>query len=259
MNKFRLIMDPPLSAAMNMAKDLALLESQSVGQEAPALRIYRWASPSVTLGYFQKHDKTVNMEYCRDNGISVTRRVTAGGAVLHDCELTYSFTVPLNSRIVPPSVEDSFREIIAPLISVLRSLSLEAEYRPVNDIIIKGRKVSGSAQARKRGALQQHGTLILDISRETLSHALKADTEKLQSRGFKTSGDAVTSLCGELGMEFSEDYASMLAGKITSEFAGAFDISFTPAGLSMAETDVMNSYIKKFTSDDWNLRSDRKS
>ena len=106
MHEFRLIIDPPMNAAVNMARDLALLEMQSLKNPLPTLRIYRWSSPSVTVGYFQKLDETVNTDFCRKNGISVTRRVTGGGTVLHHKELTYSFTLPVKKKIVPESVED---------------------------------------------------------------------------------------------------------------------------------------------------------
>jgi lipoate-protein ligase A len=93
------LIDPPMNAAVNMARDRAILEMQSLKNPVPTLRIYRWSSPSVTIGYFQKLDETVNKYYCRKYGISITRRVTGGGTVLHHKELTYSFTLPVKKKM----------------------------------------------------------------------------------------------------------------------------------------------------------------
>ncbi|HOP29661.1 MAG TPA: lipoate--protein ligase family protein [Spirochaetota bacterium] len=252
MNEFRLIIDPPMNAAVNMARDLAILEMQSLKNPVPTLRIYRWSYPSVTIGYFQKLDDSVNLEYCHKNGISVTRRVTGGGTVLHHKELTYSFTLPVKKKIVPESVEDSFRYIIAPLIDSIKSLSLDAEYRPVNDIIINNKKISGSAQVRKKGILQQHGTLLIDIDKQLLYSAIKINVDKLKSKGFKTPADSITSLCGELNNKADDEFTDDLIVKLISSFSESMHIKFLLGDLSMAESAIMNSYISKFNNKQWN-------
>jgi len=252
MNEFRLIIDPPMNASVNMARDLALLEMQSLKNPVPTLRLYRWSSPSVTIGYFQKIKETVNTEYCRKNGISVTRRITGGGTVLHHKELTYSLTIPLNKKIVPESVEDSFRFIIAPIIDSIKLLSLEAEYRPVNDIIIRKKKISGSAQVRKKGVLQQHGTLLLDIDNELVCSAIKSNYEKLKSRGFKKTSDSITSLSSELKKRPDDEFTDELIIKLINCFSKSMNINFSLGDLSVAENAIMDSYISKFNHEEWN-------
>ncbi len=253
MHEFRLIIDPPLNAAVNMARDRAILEMQSMKNPVPTLRIYRWSSPSVTIGYFQKVSETVNTDFCRRNGISITRRITGGGTVLHHRELTYSFTLPVKKKIIPESVKDSFRAIITPIISSVRSLSINAEYKPVNDIVISGRKISGSAQVRKRGVLQQHGTLLLDIDCGLICSALAANSEKLKSRGFQKTSDAVTTICGELKRKMDDEFTDELIVNLVSSYSRLLDINFTLGELNEAECAIMESYIAKFCDDEWNL------
>lgn len=253
MNEFRLIIDPPMNAAVNMARDRAILEMQSMKNPVPTLRIYRWSSPSVTVGYFQKVEDSVNLDFCRKNGVSVTRRVTGGGTVLHHKELTYSFTIPVRKKIIPESVEASFRSIIEPIIESIRSLSLNAEYRPVNDIVISNKKISGSAQVRKRGVLQQHGTLLLDIDRKLICGTLKSNPDKLNSRGFREPSEAITSICGELKTSVNDEFTDELIVKLISSFSGAMNINFSLTDLSVAESAIMESYISKFNDDTWNL------
>jgi len=252
MNEFRLIIDPPMNAAVNMARDRAILEMQSLKNPVPTLRIYRWSYPSVTIGYFQKLADTVNLEYCQKNGISVTRRVTGGGTVLHHKELTYSLTLPVKKKIVPESVEDSFRYIISPIIESIKLFSLKAEYRPVNDIIINNKKISGSAQVRKKGVLQQHGTLLIDIDKQLLYSAIKINPEKLKSRGFKTPADSITSLCGELKNKADDEFTDDLIVKLINSFSDSMNINFLLGDLSIAESAIMKSYISKFDNEEWN-------
>ncbi len=254
MNRFRLIVDPPQSSAVNMAKDHAILQSLSMSDSLPALRLYSWDHASVTIGYFQEIEKYVNTDYCRKNGISITRRDTAGGTVLHHMELTYSFTLSLNNGIVPVSVEDSFRSIISPLINSINSFTINAEYRPVNDIVVNNRKISGSAQVRKRGILQQHGTLILDIDRSIISSAIRMDEAKLKKRGFSSGAESVTSIRDETGIEINEDFIEKLRMIIIEKFSKSFNINFSDRGLSDTEIEIMELSRKKYASDDWNLK-----
>jgi len=254
MNIFRLIMDPPLNSAVNMAKDHAILHGLSMPGSLPTLRFFRWERPSVTLGYFQKVNECVNTGYCRKNGIPVTRRETGGGTILHHMELTYSFTLPVNSGIVPESVEGSFNAIISPIINSLRSLPVNAVYRPVNDIVINNKKISGSAQARKKGILQQHGTLIMDMDNEIIESALVHDKQKLEARGFATADEAVTSVKSETGCEINEKFFDDFVAGLISEFSKTFRIDFSIGNLTEAESVIMAAYSKKFSSDEWNFK-----
>ena len=80
------------NAYWNMAMDEVLLKSVTKSEtETPALRLYGWTPPAVSIGYFQSMDQEVNVQSCKKNGVDLVRRITGGGAVLHDSELTYSF------------------------------------------------------------------------------------------------------------------------------------------------------------------------
>jgi len=254
MNRFRLIIDPPLNSRINMAKDHAILHGLSMKNSLPTLRIYRWEKASVTLGYFQQVEEYVNTRYCRKNGISITRRETGGGTVIHYKELTYSFTVPVNSGLVPESMEDSFKAIISPIINSLRLIYLDAEFRPVNDIIIRNRKISGSAQVRKKGVLQQHGTLIMDMDNDLISSALIQDEDKLRKRGFTSAEDSVTSIRSETGEDINEKFIEDFTLSLVSDFSKSFNIEYCSDGLTDTECIIMETYSRKFASDEWNFR-----
>jgi lipoate-protein ligase A len=94
MTAIRLLRDDPLPGAENMARDEALLISVGAGDAPPTLRLYRWCEPTISLGYFQKYAEYEALPPPAGR-LPVVRRTTGGGAILHDLELTYSFTLPL--------------------------------------------------------------------------------------------------------------------------------------------------------------------
>lgn len=177
MNTLWLIDDPPAAGAWNMAKDQALLEY--VDEAAVhVLRFYRWSPPTLSLGYFQKVDERT--AHPASISLSIVRRASGGGAIVHDRELTYSLIVPIKSRwaesnrdiyeIVHRAVIDSFarRGIVARLFDdCSESQQIHAgpllcfQRRANGDILIGNHKVGGSAQRRSRNALLQHGSILL--------------------------------------------------------------------------------------------------
>ena len=254
MNKFRLIVDPPLSGSINMAKDHAILHAISHEELLPALRIYRWIEPTVTIGYSQNVNDTVNRDYCNKKNIPIIRRESGGGTVLHHMELTYSFTIRLNSNLIPQSVDESFQKIISPIINTLKMFMDGVEYRYVNDIIINKKKISGSAQSRKQGIIQQHGTIILDIDNEILTSAIFHDENKLRDRGFSSSRQSLTSIKDETGKDIDEKFIEEFTASMINCFYREFNIDFISSDISEYENSIMEEYVKKFASDKWNFK-----
>jgi lipoate-protein ligase A len=162
--------------AENMALDARLLE-EACASGAFYLHSYAWQRPTLSLGYFQKLED-VAVDASR---VDVVTRFTGGGAILHDRELTFSLAVPPEHALSRLDVNDSYLELTRPLLFWLRGLGLQAEFRgecpsskPANcfagaacpDIVVKGKKIFGSAQRRKNGGILQHGSLLLDIDQE---------------------------------------------------------------------------------------------
>ena len=90
MKTWALIVDEsPLPGSWNMAVDDYLF--RSLGEEPQTtVRFYSWLKPTASLGYSQKVERVLDLEYCKQNGIDVVRRITGGKMVLHFRELTYS-------------------------------------------------------------------------------------------------------------------------------------------------------------------------
>lgn len=143
----------------------------------PILRIYGWSRPCVSIGYFQSIDE-VDYEKCEKQGVDVVRRITGGGAVFHDKELTYSFV----TKKFPNNIMKSYQQICQLIISGLLNLGFEAKFSPLNDITIDGKKVCGNAQTRKNNTLLQHGTVLLDVDVERMFSLLNVPLEKIDDK-----------------------------------------------------------------------------
>ena len=179
----RVIDDPELDGAWNMAVDQALLQCADEGGQV-TLRFYRWAPATLSLGYFQKADdlKTHPLGF----NCPVVRRASGGGAILHDRELTYSLCLPSHQRWATEN-ERFYQMVHGAIIEFLASRKIVAEIhdapthethhqahsappflcferRTRGDVVIDAYKILGSAQRRQKKALLQHGSLLLESS-----------------------------------------------------------------------------------------------
>jgi lipoate---protein ligase len=242
----------PLSGALNMGIDEALVGSVSRGEAPPTLRLYRWAPPCVTVGYFQSLEAEVDLEACRSSGVDAVRRLTGGGAVFHDAELTYSIVLPIGHPLAPDGILESYRLICAGLVAGLRELGAEASFEPINDIAVGGRKISGNAQTRRQGCLLQHGTVLMDLELELMFSLLKVPAEKLKGKLIEDSKARVTCLREVLGRQLAYEDAALALRKGFAEACGA---EFEEAPLSAAEDlEARRLAAERFSTPEWNER-----
>jgi lipoate-protein ligase A len=184
LNRWRLIIDQPASGSWNMAVDDALLEAAQGDSYIPTLRLYSWNPPCLSLGHAQ-HIREVNREALIKMGWDLVRRPTGGRAILHIDELTYSITGNTEQPILKGGILESYQKISQTFIQMLQKYSLDPRSReelqqaknqvepvcfeiPSNyEITVAGKKIIGSAQARRKNAILQHGAIPLtgDISR----------------------------------------------------------------------------------------------
>jgi lipoate---protein ligase len=227
-------------AAQNMAIDEALIES--VG-EVPVLRIYGWRPAAVSIGYFQSMNEEVDFTKCREIGVDIVRRLTGGGAVLHEYELTYSFI----SRKYPQNIVESYKWICDAIVISINRLGFDASFVPLNDIVIAGKKVSGNAQTRRKGVLLQHGTILLGVDVNKMFSVLKVPSEKLRDKIIKDVKERVTSLAGTT-------YDNM-ATSLKTSFAAKFEAKLIDDTLSTEEISHARWLAeRKYSSNEWNLR-----
>lgn len=189
---WRFIIDDDLPGALNMARDMALLDAVSAGEAPPTLRLYGWNPPCLTIGKHQGLD-AVNLEFCRREGIDVARRPTGGRALLHHFELTYSVVAPLGTPPMPTALQEAYRLICGGLVRACRGLGVDAELtgaevnlrlpHPTStipcfeapaegEVVVAGRKIIGSAMRAHAGCILQHGAILLGWDGELQAGAM---------------------------------------------------------------------------------------
>jgi len=156
------------------------------------------AEPYVCLGYHQDLDKEVDRDYCREHGLPIYRREVGGGAVYLDRnQLFVQWIFRPSSR--PADVAERFRIYVEPLVLVYRDFGVEAQWRPVNDIHVGGRKIGGTGAARIGSAEVVVGSLMFDFDKATMARVLKVSSEKMRDKVFQGLQDYMTTLQDELG------------------------------------------------------------
>jgi lipoate-protein ligase A len=174
--------------ASNMAIDEAIMSARARDLVPNTVRLYMWEPAAVSLGYFLKTNDVVDVEECNNRGIDVIRRISGGGAVYHsENEVTYSVIVKQDDPILPKDLVEFYRKLSQAVIDVSAKLGLQANFEAGHpglcpNVVVAGRKISGSAQARKREAILQHGTLLLDCNLEVMAKVLKIPYELINTK-----------------------------------------------------------------------------
>ena len=244
-NEIRLLKTGHSNGYWNMALDEALLNSVSNSTvDTPILRLYGWDPPAVSIGYFQSINQEVDVENCKEAGVDIVRRMTGGGAVFHDSELTYSFI----TREYPQNILESYRMICDPIIICLNNLGFKKViFAPLNDIIVDDKKVSGNAQTRKEGILLQHGTILLNVDAEKMFTVLKVPEEKIRDKVINSVKQRVT------GVNRTFDCVS---GSLARAFSLKFSAKLLVDSVTSQESTVAQKLIKeKYGTYSWNWRT----
>ncbi len=263
MSLLRVIVDGPRDPQMNMAIDEALARLRhQVGYDT--LRLYMWLPSGVSLGRGQEVLRAVNMEAINRLGFKLVRRPTGGAALLHpqDGEVTYSIVLPSSHELYTLDVTSSAARIAGGVALAVKRLGLEAGVRGLgepgssnycyvnpgsSDVLVGGRKVSGSAQRRSWGALLQHGTLLLSYDPIVSTSVINVESSENIKPGGSVTG--LRDILGDIPLSsiieaLSEGFREALGYR---EF---FRSSLSPEELSLA----LELYKVKYSRDEWNLR-----
>ena len=250
--KWRLLTTNANNAFVNMAIDNALLVSNSEKKTPPTVRFYTWKPPAISIGYFQSLEDEVDVEKCEENKVDVVRRLTGGGAVFHEKELTYSIVIPESHPMIPESILSSYKKICGALIKGLRNLGIKSRYRPINDIVVNNRKISGNAQTRKKQTVLQHGTILIDVNVEKMFSLLKIPAEKRSDKIISEVKNSVTSISQVLNKTVS---LNDIQNAMKKGFEEEFNVKLIKESLTDYEQKLAKKFEKEFfTLKEWNYK-----
>lgn len=260
----RFIDTGPNDAYLNMAIDESLLELCS----APILRVYRWLSPSISVGYNQKVSEEINIAKCREENVHIVRRITGGKAILHDNEMTYSFILPEDSLNLPDSITESYKVISKALVASLNRVGIMAEINKQPERIstpmcfnssnwyelsVGSKKICGSAQRRADGKILQHGSLLIDFNYEKNAALFNSDTNSNRFTASELRG-RITSIKNELNREVSY---KELSNAFRYGFQKNFHLKLIESKLARDEIKLAEKLKReRYETDSWNFREE---
>ena len=199
---------------------------------------------TIVVGQNQNAEAEINRSFVEANGIRVVRRMTGGGAVYHDLgNLNYSFITDAGD-----AEKLTMEAFTRPVVEALKGLGLQAEASGRNDILVDGRKVSGTAQRLMGTRILHHGTLLFDSDVEAVAGALNVDPSKFQSKSSKS----VRSRVGNIRASLTQDmdlpaFWEYLKGAL----AGSGFRTETLTADELAEVETLRS--EKYATWEWNF------
>ena len=180
----------------NLATEQYLMNNREFDE--PLLLFY-YEKPCIIVGRNQNTLEEINQNYVKEHGITVTRRLSGGGAVYQDLgNLCFSFVVDSESEQF-----GDFKSFVQPVVDALHAMGAKsAEVSGRNDILVDGKKFSGNAMYSRNGKTFSHGTLMLDVDLNVVSDALNVPADKMASKGIKSVKSRVTNLKPYLAPEY---------------------------------------------------------
>jgi lipoate-protein ligase A len=246
-------------ASYNMALDEAIATEVKKGHSLTTLRLYGWDRPSVSTGYFQK-TRDINKDYCIEKDIPIVRRPTGGRAILHDDEITYSFSVKTDAGVFSKGLLDSYEKISKAFGLALSKIGLASELKlrrepnfsrspfcfqltSYGEITINSKKIIGSAQKRWPGGLLQQGSIPFIIDEDEIAKVFRLKSSEI---GKKFTG--LKKILSDLNTESFKN-------AIRVSFEETFSIRFIPSHPSHEEVSLARELeVKKYLSPQWNFQ-----
>jgi lipoate-protein ligase A len=283
--RWRLIQSSPSNGAWNMAVDEAILDSVIAGISPATLRLYAWEPACLSLGYAQPIND-VDREALEVGGFGLVRRPTGGRAILHGDELTYSVIGTENDPPLAGGVLESYCNLSLALLEALRLLGIPAQalekpaaqmavsnnlavessparqaanQNPVcfevpsnYEITSSGKKLIGSAQARRKHGVLQHGTLLLDGDLTRILQVLKFRDDAARERAASRLLERATTAESASGRIITWDEA---AEAYIRAFASVLNLLLEPGDLTPDEKVRAEALLEqKYTNPDWTGR-----
>ncbi|MBI5972574.1 lipoate--protein ligase family protein [Staphylococcus caledonicus] len=255
----------------NMAMDEALLNFVSRGEIDPVIRFYTWNPATLSVGYFQRLTKEIDIDKVKEKGFGLVRRQTGGRGVLHDKELTYSVIVPESHPNMPSTVTEAYRVISEGLLEGFKLLGFEAYFaiprskeereklkQPRSavcfdapswyELVVEGRKIAGSAQTRQKGVILQHGSLLQDVDVDELFDMFTFKNDRLKEKMKKAFVDKAVAI-----NDISDRHITLeeMEQAFEEGFKKGLGLEFKPLTLTEEQLAEVKELEEKYRSDEW--------
>jgi lipoate-protein ligase A len=200
--EWKLIPGVPRPPHMNMALDEVLTLRVGAGLRQPTIRIWKWDRKAIVLGRFQSVRNEVDEEVAAAEDITITRRISGGGAMFIEPEGAITWSIHAPDAIADGlSFPESYAFFDGFIVDALRSLGVDAWYAPLNDITSAGGKLGGAAQARRGGAILHHTTMAYAMNTTLMARVLRVGREKLSDKGITSAARRVSAIQAQTDLD----------------------------------------------------------
>lgn len=247
---WQILHEPAVSPMMNAALDEVLVNEVGSGRRGPTLRIWEWNEPAVIIGSFQSVINEVDEHQLALRGAALVRRVSGGGAMYMQPadSITYALYVP-EALVRGMSFVDSYAFLDDWVIEALRSLGIDAVYKPLNDISSPLGKIGGAAQKRiASGAVLHHVTMAYDMDAEAMTQVLRIGREKLSDKGTASAAKRVDPLRSQTGLSreaIIEHMISVFTGRYGGNTGHITDAEYSEARRLVAEKFSTEAWLRR--------------
>lgn len=273
MEKWRVLPFQRFNGFENMAIDEAIFKESQKKDVPPTLRFYSWERDTVSMGYFQDANREVKLDYCRENCIDVVRRPTGGKAVLHENDLTYSVVARESNPHFSSDIMETYRTISECLIGGLSRIGIGAYMMESGrryekgvmdaccfsvpsqyELLVKERKICGSAQVRAKGAFLQHGSILIDTNPEHTFSAISIGGSNAEG-ALERLRASVTCIRDNIGDGFT---IAKLCEGISKTFEERLNVKLVSGELTREEESLKALLLReKYSTELWNMEGKR--
>ena len=252
-SQWRLLDTGVQRAPFNMALEKVLLASCAGGTAPNTLHLLEFF-PCVLLGYSQSAENEINENYCMAHNIEINRRIGGGGCIYMDggtlgWEIIAKKNAPgiISAPGIPGGLNEMYSKLCGAVVAALANFALSAVYRPLNDVEINGRKISGTGGTELDDSFIFHGTILVDFDAGTMSKALKIPVKKKHGElpGIKQRTICMKELLGQAPP------MDEVKKSLTKAFAQTLGIEFIKSGLLAEEIKSLNEELPLFSSEKW--------
>jgi len=223
--------------AINLALEEYCLRNLGSGSDYLLFYINR---PSIIIGRHQNPFQEFNQDLARQKGIVALRRISGGGAVYHDPgNLNFSFITDFTEEKL-----DYFKILIQPILNTLQRLGVPAQLTEKNNILVDGKKVSGTSQHTNMRRMLSHGTLLFDTQLGVLQQVLDSNLTITQSRAVSSIKSKVTNISRHLRRPMGMDaFRTELVGGISEVFGELIEYRLTAEDWEAVDLLAQKKYI----------------
>ncbi len=207
-------------------------------------------NPFICIGYHQVINLEVDVDFCNSRGIPIVRRCLGGGTVLLDKnQLFYQVIVGRDNPKIPLGVRGLFETLLRPVVYAFQNFGIPAEYKPINDIEVDGKKISGNGAGLVEKANVLTGNMIFDFDYDTMVSCFKIPSEKFKDKLATSLRERVTTIKRELGDKTpSREVAKKT---LISCFEKFLDIQLVYSELTRKEGELIKELNEQYNSDEW--------